>query len=363
MTVDGERAAVEREGRELRIRPQAPLADGATVTVVVAYGGEPAPVTTPSLGEIGWLVLPDGQGSYVIGEPEGAATWFPANDHPTDKATFRFELSVPPGVEALANGELVARDDTTWVWAMDDPMATYLAQVVIGQYQLTEEQGPGDVTIRNAFPEPIAGDVAPSFARQGDMLEHFTSRFGPYPFDVYGSVVVDANIGLAFESQTLSLFPSNFVDEAVVAHELAHQWYGNSVTAASWRDIWLNEGITTYAQWTWTAASGGPTVLEQAAAAHDRLPATTIPPGDPGPGGLFDLAVYDRGALTLFALEAEVGGDSLTAILRRWAAERAGGTGSTDDFVALAEAVAGRPLGPLFDEWLFGEGLPPLPGG
>ena len=361
VTVDGGPATVERTDRELRIRPTAPLADGSTATVVVTYGGEPQPVPTESLGGVGWLVLPDGGGSYVIGEPEGAGTWFPANDHPTDKATFRFELSVPPGVEALANGELTARDETTWVWVMDDPMATYLAQVVVGQYRLTEEQGPDGIAIRNAFADPLADSVGLAFARQGEMLEHFTSLFGPYPFDVYGSVVIDASIGLAFESQTLSLFDRGFINEEVVAHELAHQWYGNSVSPASWRDIWLNEGFATYAQWTWTAASGGPTVLEQAARVHDRL-TSEVPPGDPGPAGLFDIAVYDRGGLTLFALQAEVGDETFGTVLRRWATERAGGTGSTDDFIALAEEVAGQPLRPLFDAWLFGGELPPLPG-
>jgi aminopeptidase N len=358
--VDGAYAPFTRDGRELRIDPPEPLLGGAAVDVVVTYGGEPRPVDTPSLGPTGWLTVPDGGGSYVIGEPEGAATWFPANDHPTDKATFSFEITVPPGVEAVANGRLVERTDTVWRWAMDEPMATYLAQLAVGQFTLTSEAGPGGVEVRNAFADSVAGEVAAAFERQGEMLAFFGERFGPYPFDAYGALVVDVPLGLALESQSFSLFGAVFMDEVVVAHELAHQWFGDAVSPATWRDIWLNEGFATYAQWLWLEHAGGPTVAESAAAAHAELGDTTIPPGDPGAARLFDFAVYNRGAVTLHALGAEIGEDALGEVLRRWFDERRGGTGSTEQFVALAEEVSGRQLDALFRAWLYQEEVPPL---
>ena len=361
VTVNGVGAEFERDDRELRIRPPEPLAAGTTATVAVDYGGEPRPVDTESLGPVGWLRLPEGAGSYVIGEPEGAATWFPANDHPSDKATFSFDLTVPPGVEAVANGILLESTGTRWAWSMRQPMATYLAQVAVGQFTLTSEDGPGGVTIRNAFADSVAGEVGGAFDEQAAMLEFFSSQFGPYPFDAYGALVVDVPLGLALETQTLSLFGAVFIDEAVVAHELAHQWYGDSVTASRWQDIWLNEGFATYAQWLWLEEDGGPSVTEQAAAAHAGL-RSDVRPGDPGPARLFDVAVYDRGALTLHALRVDVGDDAFATILRRWAAERAGGNGTTDDLVALAEEVSGRQLDALFDAWLYEPGLPPMPG-
>ena len=360
VTVDGAAAEVDRIQRGLRIRPPGPLASGTTAAVIIAYGGEPQTIDTPSLGPIGWMRLPDDAGSYVIGEPNGAATWFPANDHPSDKATFSFDLTVPPGVEAIANGVLVESTDTHWVWSMDEPMATYLAELAVGQFTLTNEVGPGGVTIRNAFADSVAADVADDFAEQPAMIEFFSSVFGPYPFDAYGSLVVDVPLGLALETQTISLFGAAFTDEIVVAHELAHQWFGDDVTPATWRDIWLNEGFATYAEWLWIEHDGGPSVAELAAASHAGL-RSDVRPGDPGAALLFDPAVYQRGGLALYALRVDVGDDAFATILRRWASERAGGNGSTEDLEALAEEVAGRQLDPLFDAWLLGEELPPLP--
>jgi aminopeptidase N len=243
---------------------------------------------------------------------------------------------------------------------MEQPMATYLAQLAIGQFTLTSVVGPGGVEIRNAFADAVVG-VAPAFDEQAAMLEFFSTQFGPYPFDAYGALVVNVPIGLALETQTLSLFGSSFLDEVIVAHELAHQWFGDSVTPSAWQDIWLNEGFATYAQWLWLEHDGGPPVAEQAAASHAGLGGGGVAPGDPGPTRLFDPAVYERGALTLHALRRAIGEEGFAAVLRGWATQRRGANGSTEDFVALAEEVSGQQLDELFDAWLLGEELPPLP--
>jgi aminopeptidase N len=250
---------------------------------------------------------------------------------------------------------------------MDDPMATYLAIVVVGDLTF-EDAGTtgGGVPVRNVYSDAVAGRAGPTFRRQGEMIDHFEALFGPYPFDAYGAVVVDADLFVALETQTMSLFGRDILGggEIVVAHELAHQWFGDAVSPSTWRDIWLNEGFATYAQWLWAEHRQLSTVAAQADESHDVLAATglgDLPPGDPGAVELFHPSVYERGALTLHALRTTIGDDAFFTTLRRWVAERSGSTASTDDFRALAEEVSGADLDALFQEWLYAPALPDLP--
>jgi aminopeptidase N len=367
--VDGVDAPFTHEGRELRIEPATALAEGAEFEVEVRYGGAPGPVESgiALLPEVGWF--PTGDGSFVLSEPLGAATWYPVNDHPVDKAPYTFRVTVPEGTEVAANGTLAssgpgaAPGTTTWTWVEDDPMASYLATVVVGQLTFPPAEAVGGVTIRNAFADAVAGEAGATFARQGEMLAFFVERFGPYPFEEYGVVVVDTELGVALETQTLSLFGTDLVGagEAIVAHELAHQWFGNAVSPATWRDIWLNEGFATYAQWLWDDHTGVSTLAATAADAARRYADGGGPAvGDPGAAELFGSPVYERGALTLVALGRAIGDDALTEVLRRWVAERSGGAAGTADFVALAEEVSGTELDALFDGFLGDGELPDL---
>jgi aminopeptidase N len=370
LTIDRVDAPFTRDGGELIITPIQAIASGSTFTTTVAYHGSPEPRSTKAVPiAVGWIAT--GDGSFVLNEPEGASTWYPVNDHPSDKATYTFHVTVPDGVTAVANGNLVSQTPTgdghtTWTYDATAPIASYLTQLAIGDYRVTNEPGPDGVTIRNVFASQVAGDATIDFSRTAEMLQLFATDFGPFPFDVYGALVVDEASQFALETQTLSIFDSSFVDgsvngDHVMAHELAHQWFGDSVTPASWKDIWLNEGFATYAEWLWQEHVGGVAVADMANRVHGQVTSSTLP-GDPGVEHLFDVdAVYQRGALTLQALRLTVGDEAFFTILRTYASRFAGRNVATPDFVAVAGEVAKRDLHDLFDAWLYREALPALP--
>ncbi|MFP5322738.1 MAG: M1 family metallopeptidase [Acidimicrobiia bacterium] len=370
VTVDGRPAPFERSGRELVVDPAPVLADGDTVEVDVAYAGVPQPVELGSdVFGAGWQT--DGRDAFVVSEPAGAASWFPGNDHPTDKATFRFQLTVPADQVAVANGVLVeerteADGRRTFVWEVSDPMATYLASMVVGDLVIERRTAPTGLPLRDAYPRHLADDARAEFAPAGEMIATFEEWFGPFPFEVYGHVVVDEVLGFALENQTLSLFGADLVAgagrfESVVAHELVHQWFGNAVSPATWRDIWLNEGFATYGEWIWEQESGGRSIEDSARLAHAGAD-FGVAPGDPGNEELFQPTVYVRGALAVHAIAEAIGDDAFRTLLREWVARFGGGVASTADLRALAEELGGQDLGPLFDAWVYGVELPPLPG-
>jgi aminopeptidase N len=393
VAVNGERARWSRSAdHELTVTPERNLKKGRRFTTVVRYDGIPRTQIDLSVPEeplpYGFIHTDDG--AVVVSEPEGSANWFPLNDHPTDKAAFTFVVTVPAGLEAISNGRLVGRRthgrSTTWVWNSPEPMAPYLATATIGQFDLRRYRtADGLLTYDAVDPDlydqpvdpqdpasPSFGDIADrSLARQGEIIEFLADRFGPYPFSTGGGIVDDAeNLFFALENQTRAIYPSfYFADtvsgDSVVVHEIAHQWYGDSVALAEWKHMWLNEGFATYAEWLWSEHEGLGTTQEIFDALYTGIPADDpfwdVVIGDPGIPFLFHGAVYDRGAMTLQVLRNQVGDRDFFRILRAWAARKAGGNGTTAQFVALAERISGQQLDDLFDAWLFTPAKPALP--
>lgn len=372
LTVNGERAGFSRDGRELIIEPADVLELDSVATVVVTYRGRPT--LLESIGapfSTGWTDL--GDTIVVAGEPEGAAGWYPVNEHPVDKATYVISMTADSDLTVAANGTQLSRTEadgmTTWVYESASPQASYLTTVAIGDFRFHQgDPSSSGVPVRHYFHTDVFDEGVATMERTGDMIDVFEAAFGPYPFENYGTVVVDADLGFALETQTLSVFGSDLVDsfgsrEDVVAHELAHQWFGNHVSLAQWSDIWLNEGFATYSEYLWLEASEPGYDIDRAVRNdyEDLSFLLDSPPGAPPPSDLFNASVYLRGGFTLHALRTTIGDDAFFRLLNTYVIEYGGSNAVTTDFTSLAEDISGQDLGDFFDAWLFAEQVPELP--
>ena len=374
LLVNGKPAEFQRSRQELTITPSVRLVENETFTVEVQYQGSPGEMDSMAIQiQTGWITF-DG-GSFVLSEPDGAASFYPVNDHPLDKATYTFRVTVPEPFEAAANGVLKETidngDTTTFLFEARDPMASYLATVNIDEFDLETSQSGRGVPIRNYYPTGLPEGMRKPFERQGEMLDYFSDLFGDYPFELYGALVIDLDFGAALETQTLSIFSKAMIDannlegsQQVVAHELAHQWFGDSVSLADWQDIWLNESFATYAQGLWVEHTRGRDELDEwvrrmyAFVREERE--SMSPPGEPPADRLFNQGVYSWGALCLHALRLEVGDETFFEIFSTYQERFAGGNARTADFIAVAEEVSGKELSAFFDSWLYSEELAPI---
>ncbi|WP_125263810.1 M1 family metallopeptidase [Streptomyces alboflavus] len=369
--VDGRAAHYTHRGGKLRVRPAKALPAGSAFTVDVHYSGNPRPVNSP-WGGLGWEELTDG--ALVASQPVGAPSWYPCNDRPADKAAYQISITTPSAYQVVIGGRLLTRttkaSTTTWLYEQPAPTPSYLVGLSIGKYQtvLLGDPGLSGVPQTGHFPAHLLAEFSRDFARQPQMMALFEELFGPYPFAEYAVVVADEELDVPVEAQGLSLFGVNHVDgargaERLVAHELAHQWFGNSVTIADWRHIWLNEGLAKYAEWLWSEGSGGRDAQELAAVAHRLLASQPqdLKLADPGRKLMFDDRLYERGGLVVHAVRRALGDDAFFRMLRAWATVHRHGVVSTQTFTAHVERYAHGPVDELFEAWLYGTRLPALP--
>jgi aminopeptidase N len=367
VTVNDSRADFKRDADELVITPAEALSKGQTFSIVVAYSGVPDPVMDASFpgNGIGWIS--DQTTIFVVSEPSGAMNWYPVNNHPTDKATYTFEITVPEPYVVAANGLLKSETDNgktkTYLWEATTPMASYLATVNIGMFQVATEKGPNGLPIRNYFPAENLEQGKAATKKTSDMIAYYSDTFGPYPFEAYGILVIPQDLSFALEDQTLSIFGQDMLDELTVAHELSHQWFGDSITLKSWEDIWLNEGFATYAEALWVEHNDGKKAADQYMRnIYDQIMSNHLTaPATPRVEDLFGASVYFRGGWVLHALRSQVGDDAFFKILHEYYGRYAGKSASTEDFIAVAGEVSGQELKTFFNAWLFGNQIPPMP--
>jgi aminopeptidase N len=366
LTVDGADVEFEQRGKDLVI--QAPVREDQRYEVVIDYSGTPEPVDVPTqrsdFGETGFTITDDHE-VWTMQEPWGAYSWYAVNDHPSDKALYDFTLSVPAPWMGIANGDLVSTEEsdgqTVTRWHLAEPAASYLTTLAFGDYEQTELTGPRDIPIRLFTPrdEPDAVQ-GPSTAPEA--MEWLEQYVGPYPFDTFGIVVVDSSSGM--ETQTMvTLGNSDYtLSLPVVVHELAHQWYGDTVTPDDWRDVWMNEGMAMYLQGMWEAERAGIPVdeqMDQWAEFEDGEREFAGPPAD------YDLDKWGSGniyygpALMWHELRQQIGDEKFFEVIRAWPESQENRSANRETLYQFFEKQTGEELSEFFDAWLLGEATPP----
>ena len=376
-TVNDQPAQLHQIGGELQVTPAAPVSVGTPMMVRVDYAGVPSAIPGGPGSPSPWVRTADG--AVAVGEPDIAAWWYPCNDHPSDKATFTVTAIVPAGLQVISNGALLGGPEPAgtgleqWRWQESEPMATYLAFVAIGHYDIVRRDTRFGLYLsaydRGLDPQ-LADAARASVERTPEILDFLSGIFGPYPFHQLGGVVPHApSLPFALENQTRPVYGEGFFgtgpDVTVVVHELAHEWFGDSVSVRHWSDIWLNEGFATYAEWLYSERTGGPSAKQIAARNYASHPADDdfwrVPPGAPGVAAVLDGPVYTRGGMALQAIRMAVGDQNFFASLRAWATDRAGGNGSVQDFLATVKRVSGKNIDDVAQTWLFAPVRPPAP--
>jgi len=365
LTLDGSDAAYTHRGKDLVVRQR--VAEDSQHELVISYAGKPVPVPAPTtrrdFSSLGFTVTDRGE-VWTMQEPYGAYSWYPVNDQPADKALYDISVTAPDPWTGVANGRLVA-DTTedgqrTTEFQLDEPASSYLITLAIGDYAHSSGTSRSGVTLDYWYPrgQPLVLDDMTAANAAIDWIE---ARLGPYPFSSAGIVATDSMS--AMETQTMVTIGNNdYVrSPAVLVHELVHQWFGDQVSPADWRDVWLNEGMTMLMQASWEADNKGDRI--GVTIAHWRAIDQDLR-DEYGPPGAYDEAqfggsnIYYSPALMWNELRLELGDDEFFRIARSWLAAYDNRSVTRDDIYAHWEKETGLELSAFFDAWILGRTTP-----
>ena len=383
VAVNGRPAKFTRDGDELVITPKHALPDHRRFTVSV-YGFTATPIPPNADSPAGFVVTPDG--TVLAGQPNESHQLFPSNDHPRDKATYTITLTAPAGWTGTANGKLVrVREKHGFVsstYRESAPMASELVQAAVGDFVVRSRPSVNGIPFRDVVPRRLADTLLPALEDERAEMVWMESQVGRYPLENYGTLVIDGDLGFALETQTLSLFDTSFMSlpsfiiNPILNHELAHQWFGDSVAPYEWSNVWQNEGHATwyelmYAQHTgtfkeYTGSDTPEAYFKRVYARGDQFRARYGPVAHPLKADsiwdVFNPNVYDGGALVLYALQQQIGADKFQQLERAWVSKYRGKSPSTDQFIALASKVSGQDVKSFLEAWLYSSTTPPMPG-
>ncbi|MGP3977898.1 M1 family metallopeptidase [Streptomyces sp. 8N114] len=374
--VNGQPAGHARAGEDLVVTPRTQLRRGSWLHIEVRHTSD------PTIKNGGWVRTKDGLA--MANQADAAHRVFPGNDHPADKAMFTFRVRAPRGLTAVAGGLPAGRSragkDTVWTYRMGHPMATELAQVSIGRSTVVRSTGPHGLPLRHVVPVKQREALEPALNETSRQIAWMERHAGEYPFENYGLLAAEAATGFELETQTLSLFESELLSsrkypdwyrESLMVHELAHQWFGDSVSPRRWTDLWLNEGHASWYEWAYGAERGGFSVDARARASYEQSdawrkrygpPAALLPTRKGGKIELFSPIVYNGSAVVLYALRERIGKEAFARLQRAWPRKYRDSSASTADFIALASEISGKDQSAFLKKWLYGRTTPPMPG-
>ena len=370
--VGNQKLTFQHNQNKLTITPPQPLANGQALTLTVFYQGVPS--TAQESFYFDKHQTTNDPVIWTLSEPYGTPYWFPCHDTPADKAdSSSVRITAPAPFVSVSNGKLISTttnaDGTkTYFWKNSYPIAQYLISIAVSNYaQLDTPFNYGNQTMpvtHYIYPENLT-QVQASLELTPSMLTLFTNRFGTYPFlrEKYGHA--QFNFGGGQEHQTVSSMSLSALTPYVIAHELAHQWFGDKITCRDWQNIWLNEGFASYAEAVYAESVNGRTgyqaYMNGFLTSARRAVGSVYVQDISSVNSIFDSRrSYAKGATVLHMLRGIVGDSAFYKTLRTYAATPtlAYKAAATEDFQAVAEQVSGKKLGYFFSEWIYGEGYP-----
>lgn len=360
ISIGGKKVKYSRTKTNIAISPEEKLTD--TILVKINYEGEPKRL---GFGSFNFDEMNGEKLIYTLNEPVFASTWFPCIDLPDDKALADIYITNDSSFVSLSNGKLsgitINGNKKTYHWKTYYPISTYLIAIYSGNYKTYSQKyvSASKDTVDlfcYALPEKF-DDMIKDFRDHNKYLKVFEEIFGFYPFTKEKYSLAQFNwVYGAMEHQTITGIGTDFISglklfQDMIIHELAHQWWGNAVGPKTWKDIWLNEGFSTYSEALyWEKQSGFDALKTTLAAKFGSFEKGTLYNPD---RNLFSSLVYDKGAWVLHMLRKEVGDSDFFKILRNYYERYKYKNASTKDFQIIAEEISKRNLSHFFDQWIF----------